>query len=66
MNLSNPVGARLGIALTLEFKDKDGNVLSRVPASGSVSLADTGMSVEEAQQFINQQEGANRGCDDRK
>ena len=65
MNLSNPVGGRIGIAGTFEFKDKDGNVLKTMQLTGSVPLADTGMSVEQAQEFINQQ-GADHGRDDRK
>lgn len=49
------VGARLGIAMTLEFKDAAGNMLKRMPMSGSVPLAEAGMSVEQAQQIIDGQ-----------
>lgn len=63
MNL-NPVGARIGIAGTFEFKDKDGNVLKTMEISGSVPLESTGMSVEQAQEFINQQKEADHGRDD--
>lgn len=48
------VGARLGLAGTLEFRDKDGNILKTVDFTGSVPLEDTGMSVDEAKQLINQ------------
>lgn len=58
------VGARIGIAMTLEFKDKAGNVLKRMPMQGSIPLADTGMSAEEAQSFINAQKEAHHGRDD--
>ena len=63
-NNTASVGAKLGISLTLEFKDKDGNVLKRMPMAGSVPLADAGMSVEQAQSFINeQQKEADHGRD---
>lgn len=62
-NNTAAVGARIGISLTLEFKDKDGNVLKRMPMSGSVPLADAGMSVEQAQDFINEQKEADHGRD---
>jgi hypothetical protein len=65
MTFSAGVGARLGLAGTLEFKDKDGNVLKRVDFTGSVPLADTGLSVYQAQSIINQQE-PQHGADDRK
>lgn len=60
-NNTASVGAKLGISLTLEFKDKDGNVIKRMPMSGSVPLEETGMSVEQAQSFINEQQGASHG-----
>lgn len=41
---------------TLEYRDKDGNVLKRVPISGSIPLERLGMSVEEAQQIIDTQQ----------
>ena len=41
--------------------DKDGNVIKRMPMAGSVPLEDTGMSVEQAQSFINEQQGASHG-----
>ncbi len=60
-NNTASVGAKLGISLTLEFKDKDGNVLKRMPMAGSVPLEDTGMSVEQAQSFINEQKEDDHG-----
>ncbi len=65
-NNTASVGAKLGISLTLEFKDKDGNVIKRMPMAGSVPLEDTGMSVEQAQSFINKPQGASHGSNDRK
>ena len=64
MHIPSPLGARLGLSGTLEFKDDAGNVLKRVDFVGSVPLADSGLSVEQAQQLITQ-EGAANGCDDR-
>jgi hypothetical protein len=64
MHIPSPLGARLGLAGTLEFKDAAGNVLKRVDFTGSVPLADSDLSVEQAQQLITQQE-ADHGCDDR-
>ncbi len=65
MTNTTGVGARLGLAGTLEFKDPAGNVLKRVDFAGSVPLADTGLSVEQAQELITQQEPTN-GPHDRK
>ena len=59
------VGARLGIAGKFEFKDKDGNVLKTMEVTGAVPLESTGMSVEQAQELINQQKGISHD-DDRK
>ncbi len=65
MHIPSPIGARLGLSGTLEFKDEAGNVLKRVDFIGSVPLADSGLSVEQAQQQLITQEGASNGCDDR-
>jgi hypothetical protein len=60
MNMK-PIGAKLNISGTLEWRDKDGNILKTTTISGAVPLADTGLSVDQAQELINQQEQAN-GC----
>ena len=62
------VGARLGLSGTLEFKDKDGNVIKRMPFAGSVPLESAGLSVEQAQELItaHQLKEAHHGRDDRK
>ena len=65
MNNAAGVGARLGLSGTLEFRDAEGRVLKTVEISGSVPLSDTGLSVEQAQEFINSQ-GATNGTDNRK
>ncbi len=64
MHIPSPLGARLGLSGTLEFKDAAGNVLKRVDFTGSVPLAGAGLSAEQAQELITQQE-ANHGSDDR-
>lgn len=56
------VGARLGISGTLEFKDKDGNVLKTVQMNGSIPLTDLDLTVDEARELINQQESQNGTC----
>jgi hypothetical protein len=53
------VEARIGISGTLEWKDKDGNILATSEIRGSIPLAETGMSVDEARAFINSQEQSN-------
>ena len=65
MNNTAGVGARLGLAGTLEFKDAEGRVLKTVEINGSVPLSDAGLSIEQAQELINSQ-GATNGADDRK
>lgn len=59
------MGARLGFAFDLEFKDEAGNVLKVVNCKGSLPLSETGLSAEQAQALIEQQEPAN-GTDDSK
>jgi hypothetical protein len=56
------IGAKLGIAGTFEFRDKDGNVLKTIHLSGAIPLSDLGLSVEDAQQII-EQENANGAHD---
>jgi hypothetical protein len=56
------IGARLGIAFDLECKDAAGNVLKVIHCKGSFPLSDAGLSVEQAQELINQQE-PNNGTD---
>ena len=58
---SASLGARLGLSGTLVYKDSAGNVLKAVPFAGSVPLDDTGLTVEQAQELINSQEGAANG-----
>lgn len=47
--------ARLGLAGTLVYRDAAGAVLKAVPFWGSVPLAGAGLTVEQAQQLIEQQ-----------
>lgn len=63
--METSIGARLGIAFDLEFKDAAGNVLKVVNCKGSLPLSETGLSVEQAQALIEQQEPSN-GTDDSK
>lgn len=50
------IGAKLNISGTLEWRDKDGNILSTTEIRGAIPLEDTGLTVEQAQQLINSQE----------
>lgn len=59
------VGARLGLSFSLDFKDKDGNVLKTIHCKGSVPLEEAGMTAEQAQQLINEQGVVDHGTDDR-
>lgn len=61
---AKPMHARLNLSGTLEWRDKDGNILSTTTIRGSVPLEETGLSVEQAQELINQQE-AQHGRDHR-
>jgi hypothetical protein len=58
MNMK-PIGAKLNISGTLEWRDKDGNILKTTTISGAVPLAETGLSVEQARELISHQEQAN-------
>jgi len=65
MNLTNPVGARLGISAVLEFRDAAGNLLKTVDATASIPLSDLDLTVEEARELITNHEGASHGTDHR-
>ena len=49
-------GAGLGISGVLEFRDKDGNVVGTTELRGVIPLTELDISVEEAQQIINETE----------
>jgi hypothetical protein len=61
MNTTEPLAAKLNLFGTLEWRDKDGNVLKTTTICGAVPLEDTGLTIEQAQELIHQQEQAN-GC----
>jgi hypothetical protein len=46
------IGAKLGISGTLEFRDAQGNVLKTVEMSGAIPLEQLGMTIEQAEQLI--------------
>lgn len=58
-DFQSSMGARLGLSGTLCYHDKDGNVIKTVEINGSIPLSDLGMSVEQAQELIQQQEQGN-------
>lgn len=53
------MGAKLGLSGVLVYHDKDGNVLKTVEMNGAIPLERLGLSVEQAQELIKQQENAN-------
>ena len=57
-NTSNQtsIGARLGFSGTLHFHDAAGNVIGTTQMTGSVPLSETGLTVEQAKQLIEDQE----------
>ena len=63
MNIEKPVGARLGIAGTFEFRDAAGNVLKTMEVRGSVPLEEAGLTVEQAVELINSQKEGHHGID---
>ena len=54
-----PAGAKLGISGTFEYRNAMGEIIKKVPFTGSVPLSDLGMTEAEAQTLINQQEPKN-------
>lgn len=50
------LGARLGLAFSLDFKDAEGNVLKTIQAQASLPLSELGLTVEQAQSLIDAQE----------
>lgn len=61
--MKTSVGARLNLSGTLEWRDKDGNILKTTTISGSVPLEETGLTLEQAQELITRKE-ADNGRDD--
>lgn len=65
MNFQTGMGAKLGIRGTLECRNAAGEVIKTIEMNGAFPLEDLGLSVEEAQQLIDQQKGADHGTHDR-
>lgn len=53
------IGARLGIKGTLEFRNAAGKIIKTIDMNGSVPLEEAGLTVEQAQTLIEQQEKDN-------
>lgn len=47
-----PIGGRLGLSGTLEFRDATGAVIKTVDLIGSIPLSETGLTVEQAKQLV--------------
>ena len=54
---TKPIGAKLNIAGTLEWRDKDGNILKTTELRGSVPLSELGLTEEQAKQLTEQANG---------
>jgi hypothetical protein len=65
VNISNPVGARLGISAVLEFRDAEGNIIKTVDCAASIPLSDLDLTVDEARELILNHEGVSHGTDHR-
>ena len=48
-------GGRLGISGAIEYRDADGNVLKIVHLTGSIPLADLGLTEQQAADLVAQQ-----------
>jgi hypothetical protein len=57
------LGARLGLAFTLECRDKDGNILKTIDCKGSIPLSQLGIDVDQAKELITE---ATNGADSSK
>ena len=61
--METKMGGRLGISGTLEWRDKDGNILGTTTLSGSIPLSE----IENGEQLAEElKKGADHGCNDRK
>jgi|AntAceMinimDraft_11_1070367.scaffolds.fasta_scaffold249937_2 hypothetical protein len=49
-------GAAFSLSGVLEYRDKDGNIIGTSALAARIPLSDLGISVEEAQQIINERE----------
>lgn len=56
MSFKTGMGARLGFSGTLIFKNKQGEVIKTTPFSGAIPLERLGLTQEQAQQLVEQQD----------
>lgn len=56
MNDQTGVNAKLQMSGVLQYRDAAGAVVKEVPFSGAIPLSQLGMTVEQAQELIQQQE----------
>lgn len=54
---TKPLTAKLNIAGTLEWRDKDGNVLGTTELRGAFPLDQLGLTQEQAQELVEQANG---------
>ena len=53
------IGAKLGIAFALDFKDAEGNVLKTIQCRANLPLSELGLTEAQAQSLIDEQEPSN-------
>lgn len=53
------IGAKLGIAFALDFKDAAGNVLKTIQCRANLPLSELGLTEAQAQSLIDEQEPSN-------
>ena len=59
---TGPMTARLQIAGTLEWRDKDGNILSTTQLRGSIPLSQLGLTQEQAEQLVKESQHGGNDC----
>lgn len=60
-----PIGARLGVRGTLEYRNARGEVIKTVEVRGDIPLAKLGLTEDQARELVQQQENQTHGTDDR-
>ena len=49
---ANHIGAKLNIAGTLEWRDKDGNILSTTRIQAAIPLSELGLTQDQAEELV--------------
>lgn len=57
--MESQLGAKLGIAFDLDFKDAEGRVLKTIQCKANIPLSGLGLTEAQAQSLIDEQEPSN-------